>query len=49
MEKLQNEYLTVEVSDLGAELQSIKDADDKEYLGRATTSIGADAHRFSSL
>ena len=32
MEKLQNEYLTVEVSDLGAELQSIKDADDKEYL-----------------
>ena len=32
MEKLQNEYLTVEVSDLGAELQSIKDADEKEYL-----------------
>lgn len=32
METLQNEFLTVEVSDLGAELQSIKDADEHEYL-----------------
>ncbi len=32
MDTLQNEFLTVEVSDLGAELQSIKDADEHEYL-----------------
>lgn len=32
METLQNERLTIEVSAKGAELQSIKDADDKEYL-----------------
>lgn len=32
METLHNELLTVEVSDLGAELQSIKDDEGKEYL-----------------
>ena len=32
METLNNELLTVEVSDLGAELQSIKDDEGKEYL-----------------
>ena len=35
METIQNEYLTVEVSDMGAEFQSIKDADDREYLWQA--------------
>ena len=41
METLHNELLTVEVSDLGAELQSIKDDEGKEYLwqgdGTSTT------------
>ena len=32
METLQNELLTIEVSELGAELQSIKDDEGKEYL-----------------
>ena len=32
METLHNDQLTVEVSDLGAELQSIKDTEGKEYL-----------------
>ena len=32
METLHNEHISIEVSDLGAELQSIKDAEGKEYL-----------------
>lgn len=32
MEKLENEYLSIEVSAHGAELQSIKDSDSHEYL-----------------
>lgn len=32
MEQIKNEQLTIEVSSLGAELQSIKDANGKEYL-----------------
>ena len=32
MEQLQNQHLTIEVSEMGAELQSIKDADGREYL-----------------
>ena len=35
MEIIENEQLTVQVSDMGAELQSIKDADDREYLWQA--------------
>jgi galactose mutarotase-like enzyme len=35
MEQIKNEYLTVEVSSLGAELQSVKDANGKEYLWQA--------------
>ncbi|MBM6993621.1 MAG: aldose 1-epimerase family protein [Prevotella sp.] len=35
MEQIKNEKLTVEISPLGAELQSIKDADGKEYLWQA--------------
>ncbi len=31
METIQNELLTVEVSAMGAELQSIKDSDGREY------------------
>lgn len=32
MEQIKNEQLTVEISSLGAELQSIKDAQGNEYL-----------------
>ncbi len=32
MEELKNEYLTIKVAETGAELQSIKDAQGKEYL-----------------
>ena len=32
METLHNDRLSIEVSSLGAELQSIKDGDGKEYL-----------------
>ena len=32
MEQLKNQHLTIEVSDMGAELQSIKDAEGREYL-----------------
>ena len=35
METIQNELLTVEVSALGAELQSIKDSNGREYLWQA--------------
>ena len=35
METLQNEHLTIEVSSLGAELQSIRDAEGREYLWQA--------------
>ena len=35
METIQNELLTVEVSAMGAELQSIKDSDGREYLWQA--------------
>ena len=32
MEQIKNDQLTVEISSLGAELQSIKDANGNEYL-----------------
>ena len=32
MEQIKNEHLTVEVSEMGAELQSIKDSNNREYL-----------------
>ena len=32
METIKNEHLTVEVSEMGAELQSIKDSEGREYL-----------------
>ena len=32
MEQLRNQHLTIEVSEMGAELQSIKDAEGREYL-----------------
>ncbi len=32
MEQIKNEHLTVEVSEMGAELQSIKDSEGREYL-----------------
>ena len=32
MEQIRNEHLTVEVSEMGAELQSIKDSEGREYL-----------------
>lgn len=32
MEKIANDYLTIQVSDLGAELSSIKDENGREYL-----------------
>ena len=32
MYELKNDYLTVLISEIGAELQSIKDASGKEYL-----------------
>ena len=35
MEILKNEHLTIEVSSLGAELQSIRDAEGHEYLWQA--------------
>jgi galactose mutarotase-like enzyme len=35
MEKIANEYLSIEVSALGAELQSIRDAEGREYLWHA--------------
>lgn len=35
MEELKNEYLTIKVAEMGAELQSIKDAQGKEYLWQA--------------
>ncbi|MBR1687089.1 MAG: aldose 1-epimerase family protein [Prevotella sp.] len=35
MEELRNEYLTIRVSEVGAELQSVKDADGREYLWQA--------------
>jgi galactose mutarotase-like enzyme len=35
METIQNEFLTVEVSEMGAELQSIKDSKEHEYLWQA--------------
>lgn len=35
MEQLKNEYLTISVAEMGAELQSIKDAQGKEYLWQA--------------
>ena len=33
--ELSNEHLTVQIAELGAELQSIKDADEREYLWQA--------------
>lgn len=35
MIELANEYLTVTIAEMGAELQSIKDADEREYLWQA--------------
>ena len=35
MEQIKNEHLTVSLSAHGAELQSIKDANGKEYLWQA--------------
>ena len=32
MEQIQNEHLTVCVSEMGAEIQSIKDSNNREYL-----------------
>ena len=32
MEQLKNDFLTIEVSSLGAELQSVKDLSGREYL-----------------
>ena len=39
---IQNEHLTVEVSSHGAELQSIRSADGKEYLWQGNPSVWAD-------
>lgn len=39
METIHNDYLTIDVSSLGAELQSIRDAEDREYLWQADKEI----------
>ena len=39
MEQIKNEHLTIGISAHGAELQSIKDSDGKEYLWQANPSI----------
>ena len=39
METIHNDYLTLDVSSLGAEIQSIRDAEDREYLWQADKDI----------
>lgn len=47
MEQIKNDQLTVEISSLGAELQSIKDANGNEYLWDGDQNTG-DATLLSS-
>ena len=48
MEQIQNEHLTVCVSEMGAELQSIKDSNNREYLWQGGDRTATASHELTS-